>query len=125
MWPNLRLKVLTKNIFENLDQTSASILWLKFKFQISTKPQFQNHAQTVVNTFLSINISNTNNIKKFWVDIFKDQSHTNQVYYIKTAVSESVSDLGPKKRDTVNFLSSLLRKMNPIVWMKMDENASQ
>ena len=33
----------------------------------------------VANTFLTINNSNTNNTKKFWVGIFKGQSHISQV----------------------------------------------
>ena len=86
-WPNL--KVLTKNIPENLDQTSASITWPKFRFKIFTQPQLQNLDQTVVNMFLS---TNTNNTKKFWVGTFKGQSHTSQVY--QTAVSQSVNDKG-------------------------------
>ena len=72
-WPNLSLKVLTKNKLQNIDLTSASISWPKTKFKISTKPQLQNLNETVVKIFLSINISSTNNIKKFWVDIFKWQ----------------------------------------------------
>ena len=42
-----------------------------------TNIQGQNYDHTV-NIFLSINNSNTNNIKKFWVGIFKSQSHINQ-----------------------------------------------
>ena len=75
-WLDLSLKVSTKNILQNLDQTSASISWPKIRFKISTKPQLQNLDQTVANTFLS----NTIKIKKFWVGIFKGQSHINQVY---------------------------------------------
>ena len=45
-----------------------------------TKPQFQNLQQTVSNTILITNITNSNNLKKFWVGIFTRQSHINQVY---------------------------------------------
>ena len=51
-----------------------------------TKLQLQNLDQTVVDPFLNVNISNTNNIKKFWVGIFKGQGHISQVYY--TAVTD-------------------------------------
>ena len=36
--------------------------------------------QTVANMILNINISNSNNFNKFWVGIFKGQSHIIQVY---------------------------------------------
>ena len=54
-------------------------------------PQLPNLQQTVANTILIINISNSNNINKFWVGIFTRQDHINQVYY--TGVSQSVSQL--------------------------------
>ena len=54
----------------NLDQTTTSNL----------DQMLQNLDQTVVNTFLNINSSNTNNIKKLLVVNFKSQSHINQVY---------------------------------------------
>ena len=40
---------------------------------------------------LSINISNSNNLNKFWVGIFTRQGQINQVY--KTGVRELVSEL--------------------------------
>ena len=56
-----------------------------------TKPQLPNLQQTVANTIHIINISNSNNLNKFWVGIFTRQGHINQVYLI--GVSESVSQL--------------------------------
>ena len=45
-----------------------------------TKPQLLNMKQNVVNRFLSINMSNSNNLNKFWIGIFTRQGHINQVY---------------------------------------------
>ena len=45
-----------------------------------TKFQVPNLHQTGVNMFLSINISNSKNLNKFWDGIFKRQGHINQVY---------------------------------------------
>ena len=53
------------------------ISWPKFLFKLCTEFQRQNLDQSVVNTSLSNNISNTNN--KFLVGIFKSQSHISQV----------------------------------------------
>ena len=41
---------------------------------------FPNLQQTVANTILIINISNSNNLNKFWVGIFTRQGHINKVY---------------------------------------------
>ena len=87
-WPNFNFKILIKSQPQSLDLKHTSKSWSNFSFniviktryKISTKPQLQNIDQTVVNTFLSINISNTTNIKKLWVGIFKGQSHISQVY---------------------------------------------
>ena len=58
-----------------------------------TKPPLPYLQQTVVNTILIINISNSNNLNKFWVDIFTRQGHINKVYLLTlTAVRQSVSD---------------------------------
>ena len=57
--------------------------WQNFTFNILTNIQVENLDQNVVNTFLSINISNTSNIKKFWVGIFKSQSPNNQVLLVR------------------------------------------
>ena len=46
-----------------------------------TKPQFPNLQQTVANTILITNISNSNNLNKFWKGIFTRQGHINQVYW--------------------------------------------
>ena len=45
-----------------------------------TKLQLTNLHQTTVNTFFSINISNRNNLNKFYVAILTRQGHINQVY---------------------------------------------
>ena len=50
------------------------------QFGFITKPQLPSMQQTVANTILIKNISNTNNLNKFWVDIFARQRHINQVY---------------------------------------------
>ena len=44
------------------------------------KPQLPNLQQTVADKILIINISNSNNLNKFWVGIFTRQGHINQVY---------------------------------------------
>ena len=51
------------------------------KLQISfmTKPQLPNLQQTVANTILITNISNSNNLNKFSVGIFTSKGHINQV----------------------------------------------
>ena len=54
-----------------------------------TKPQLPNLQQAVANTILSINISNSNNLSKFWVGIFTRQGQISQVYL--TPWSELVS----------------------------------
>ena len=45
-----------------------------------TKPQLPNLQQTVANTILIINISNSNNLNKLLVVILTRQGHINQVY---------------------------------------------
>ena len=45
-----------------------------------TKPQLPNLQQTVANTILIINISNSNNLNKFYVGIFTRQGDINKVY---------------------------------------------
>ena len=62
----------------NLDQTLCSESEQKFSFL--TKPQLPNLPQIVANTILVTNISNSNNLNKFWVGIFTRQGHINQVY---------------------------------------------
>ena len=61
----------------NLDQPLCSKSEQKFSFM--TKRQLPNQ-QAVANMILSINISNSNNLNKFWVGIFTPQGHINQVY---------------------------------------------
>ena len=53
-------------------------VWKKLIFMI--KPLLPNLQQTVANTILITNISNSNNHNKFWVGIFTRQVHINQVY---------------------------------------------
>ena len=60
------------------------------KFGFITKPQLPSMQQTVANVILMINISNSNNLNKFWVGIFTRQGYINQVYL--TGVSELVSE---------------------------------
>ena len=45
-----------------------------------TKPQFPNLQQSVANTILITNISNSNNLNKFRGGIFTRQGHINEVY---------------------------------------------
>ena len=85
-WPKFSYKILIKSQPQSLDKRVTSKSWPNFSFDILTKTQLWNLDQTVVNMFLSINIPNINNIKKFWVGIFKSQSHITQVS--TTGVSE-------------------------------------
>ena len=80
-WPNFSIK--------NLAWTSTSNSWPNLVLKVwanffsMTELQLPNLHQTVVNTFLSIYISNSNKLIKFWVDIFTRtrQGHINEVYY--------------------------------------------
>ena len=84
--PSLRSKILNKLQFQNFAWTSTSNSWpnlvLKVwtKFSFMTKLQLPNLHKTGVKTILIINISNSNNLSKFWVVIFTCQGHINQVY---------------------------------------------
>ena len=49
------------------------------KVSFMPKRQLPNQ-EAVANMILSINISTSNNLKKFWVGIFTRQGHINQVY---------------------------------------------
>ena len=73
--------MLNKLQLQNLAWTSTSKSWSKSEQKLSfmTKRQLPNQ-QTVANMILSINISNSNNLNKFWVGIFTRQGHVNQVY---------------------------------------------
>ena len=78
-------KTLTKLQLQNLGWTSTSNSWPKCskaeqRLSFMTKPQLSNLQQTVANTILVINISNSNNLNKFWVGIFTRQGHINKVY---------------------------------------------
>ena len=70
-----------------------------------TNLQPQNLHQTVVNTFLSINISNSNNLDKFWEGIFTCHGHINQVYF--QLVSKWVNDKGSKWLDSGSIIINL------------------
>ena len=80
----LQLQILPELQLQNLDQTLCSKSEQKFSFL--TKPQLPNLPQTVANTILVTNISNSNNINKFWVT---RHGHINQSYL--TGVSQSVT----------------------------------
>ena len=62
---------------QNLDQPLC--LKSEQKFNFMTKRQLPNQ-QIIANMVLSINISNSKNLNKFWVGIFTCQGHINQVY---------------------------------------------
>ena len=49
---------------------------------------------------LSINISNSKNLNKFWVSMFTLQGHINQVYWVSESVSQWVSDKGKQWSDS-------------------------
>ena len=74
----LQLQILPEPQLQNLDQTLCSKSEQKLSFM--TKLQLPNLQQTVANTILIINVSNSNNLNKFWVGIFTRQGHINQVY---------------------------------------------
>ena len=77
-WPNFSFKISPDSQLQNLDQTLCSKSDKKLSFM--TKPQLPNLEQTDANAILITNISNSNNLKKFWVSIFTRQGHINQVY---------------------------------------------
>ena len=78
MLNKLQLQILPELQLQNLDQTLCSKYEQKFSFM--NNPQLPNLQQAVANTILIINISNSNNINKFWVGIFTRQGHINQVH---------------------------------------------
>ena len=77
-WTNSSFKILPELQLQNLDQPLCSKSEQKFSFR--TKRQLPNLLQTIANMILSINMSNSNNLNKFWVGIFSRQGHINQVY---------------------------------------------
>ena len=86
-WPNFRFKISPALEHQNIDQT---LCWKsEQKLSFMTKPQLLNLQQTVANTILITNISNSNNLNKFRVGILTCQGHINQV--CRTGVSEWVS----------------------------------
>ena len=70
----LQLQILPELQLQNLNQTFC--LKSEQKFSFMTKPQLPNLQQTVANTIL--NISNSNNLNKFWVGIFICHGYINQ-----------------------------------------------
>ena len=87
--PSISSKIMTKLQLQNLAWTSTSKSWTNLetlsskseqKLNFMTKVHLPNLHQTVVDTFLIINLNNSNNFNKFWVAIFTCQSHINQVY---------------------------------------------
>ena len=87
--PTMNLIAKIKHQQQNNDQTSASKSWTNLetlssnseqKLNFMTKVHLPQLHQTVVDTFLIIDLNNSNNFNKFWVAIFTCQSHINQVY---------------------------------------------
>ena len=70
------LRILTKNQPKNLE-TLCSKYEQKLNFMTKSPSK---SAPNIVNMFLIVNMSNSNNLNKFWVVIFTCQGHTNQVY---------------------------------------------
>ena len=77
MLNKLQFQNLAELQLQNLDQPLCSKSEQKLSFM--TKRQLPNQ-QTVANMILSINISNSNNLNKFWVYIFTRPGHINKVY---------------------------------------------
>ena len=66
----------------------------------------QNLEQTVVNMFLSINISNFNNIKKFWVTSIKPTKQEWVSQWVRDK-GRQWSDLDPIKVDLLDYYESI------------------
>ena len=98
--PNLSFKIFIKSQPHSLDQKYTSISWQNFSFnivtkikiQMSSKPQLQNLDQTINNTFLGINISNTSTMEKFAVGIFKGQNRS-LIYIVHNILNSSSENL--------------------------------
>ena len=85
-------KILPKLHLQNLAWTSTSKSWPKCsKLRFITKPQLPNLHQTVANTILITNTSNSNNLE-FGVGIFTRQ-FTSVKFTKQESVSQSVSQL--------------------------------
>ena len=85
----IKLHKLYKTSAANAEQTSKSCL--NFSFKILTNPCAQSlnkslalgpnvSSQICINMILSVNISNSISLNKFWVGIFTRWGHVNQVY---------------------------------------------
>ena len=95
---------MTKLQLQNLAWTSTSKSWPNLetlyskseqKLNFKTKLHFPNLHQTVVNTFLTINMSNSNNLNKF--ELSSSHARVTSIKFTKQqwvseSVSESVSD---------------------------------
>ena len=104
-WPNFSKKISPELQLQTLDQTLCSKSERKSNFRI--KLQLPNLHQTVINTFISITISNSNNLDKFLVGIFTCQGHINQDY--ETTVSQLVSDKGSNDRTQLRWKHPIFR----------------
>ena len=109
-WPNLASESLprfnfvtsTKHQQQNNQNTNQNLAWLQLKiltklkvgikFSFMTKPQLPNLQQTVANMILMSNISNSNNLNKFWVVIYTPGLNQSGLLNRSESVSESVSE---------------------------------
>ena len=73
MLNKLQFQNLAELQLQNLDQPLCS----KSEKSLVLGP---NASAQICNMILTINISNSNNLNKFWVGIFTRQGHINQVY---------------------------------------------
>ena len=119
--PNFYFKILTipsfkistkDQLFNHTD--SAAKYWLNFSYKISLelqpldqplcskseqnlafmiKLQLPNLQQNVIKTFFIINISNSNNLNKFWIGIFTGQGHTKLNFTKQELVSQFLTSI--------------------------------
>ena len=79
MLNKLQLQILAWASTSKSWSTLVLKVWKKVKFKDQTSAP-KSVKKTVANMILTINISNSNNLNKFWVGIFSRQGHINQVY---------------------------------------------
>ena len=96
--PSLSSKILTKLQFQKFALTSTSNSWPNLVLKVGTKLSFMTKLQlpnlhkTVVKIFVIINISNSNNLNKFWVGIFTSHTtHQSSLLNRSQSVSQLVS----------------------------------
>ena len=128
---NFSLKISTKLQPQNLDKTSASNVDKTSASNLDQRAldrsaQFQHLGQSVINTFLSINISNTNNIKKYFYWGLNNRvvsqnlqiSCMARVTSIKStkqqSVSEWVSELVEGRSQKIVFLGIIPKSPPPL-----------